>query len=145
MNLHFARNAIPLLKIYFMERRILAAGAFFGMTAVILGAFGAHSLKKLLDEGQVAIFEIGVRYQFYHALLLLAIGLIPQIGERTKRVSAWLAVLGILFFSGSLYLLSTSVVTGFTFRPIVFVTPFGGILLVVAWLLLFVDFLRKKA
>ncbi len=127
-----------------MERKILAAGAFFGMMAVILGAFGAHSLKNSLPDSQIAIFEIGIRYQFYHALLMLAIGSLGVLSAKTKKIAAWLTAVGILFFSGSLYLLSTSSITGFNFRPIVFVTPFGGMLLVGAWLLLFVDFLRKK-
>lgn len=127
-----------------MERRILATAAFFGMTSVILGAFGAHALKNALEESRIAIFETGVRYQFYHAMLLLAIGTIPSLGRKARQMSWILASLGIVLFSGSLYLISTAAVTGFDFRPIVFVTPLGGVLLVVAWLLLFVEFLRKK-
>lgn len=128
-----------------MEKKILATGAFFGMTAVILGAFGAHALKETLEESRAAIFETAVRYQFYHALLLLAIGSVPAFNYKARRASALLAASGTVLFSGSLYLISTASLTGFDFRPIVFITPLGGVLLVVAWLLLFIDFLRKKA
>lgn len=120
-------------------------GAFFGMTAVALGAFGAHALKEVLDTQQIATFETGVRYQFYHAFLLLFVGIYNGITARKKIVIFYLITAGIILFSGSIYLLATDTLNDFNFRTIGFVTPLGGLLLIIAWLLLFVEFLKKKS
>ena len=128
-----------------MERKIIAVAAFFGMTAVILGAFGAHALKKVLDIQQLATFETGVKYQFYHALMLLFVGFTPLLSEKKKAVIFYLVLAGILFFSGSIYLLATDSLNDFDFKVIGIVTPIGGLLLIVAWFLLFIDFLKKKS
>jgi len=128
-----------------MERKIIAVAAFFGMTAVILGAFGAHALKKVLDIQQLATFETGVKYQFYHALMLLLVGFTPLLSEKKKAVIFYLVLVGILFFSGSIYLLATDSLNDFDFKVIGIVTPIGGLLLIVAWFLLFIDFLKKKS
>ncbi|HEX9981315.1 MAG TPA: DUF423 domain-containing protein [Flavobacterium sp.] len=128
-----------------MDRKILAAGAFFGMTAVILGAFGAHALKEVLSPQQIVTFETGVKYQFYHALLLLFIGSGAYISEKKRQVVFWLVVLGTIMFSGSIYLLATDSLNDVNFRQFGFITPIGGTLLIVAWFLLFIDFLRKKS
>lgn len=128
-----------------MDRKIIATGAFLGMTAVIFGAFGAHSLKKLLDPEMLSAFETGVRYQMYHALLLLGVGIYAGISVKTKKTVYWLATIGTALFSGSIYLLSTAKITRIDFSAIGLITPLGGLLLIVAWLLLFVDFTRKKS
>lgn len=128
-----------------MQRKIIATAAFFGMTAVILGAFGAHALKKMVDMQQLSVFETGVRYQMYHAFLLLFVGFSQSISEKTRKAVFYLTVTGIVFFSGSVYLLATSSLNGFNVKIIGPVTPIGGLLLIVAWFLLFIDFLRKKS
>ena len=128
-----------------MDRRILAAAAFFGMTAVIIGAFGAHALKEKLDAAHLAIFETGVKYQFYHALLLLFVGVYGGIPEKKKKAVYYLVTIGIVFFSGSIYLLATDSMNAFDFTKIGVITPIGGTLLIVGWLLLFIEFLRKKS
>lgn len=128
-----------------MERKILATAAFFGMTAVILGAFGAHSLKKVLEPEMLMAFETGVRYQMYHVFLLLFVGIYAGISEKTKKAVYWLTTIGIVFFSVSIYLLSTSKISGIDFKSIGWVTPLGGLLLIVAWFVLFIDFMRKKS
>lgn len=128
-----------------MDRKIIATAALFGMTAVILGAFGAHKLKGLLEPNMLTAFETGVRYQMYHVFLLLFVGIYPAISARTKNTIYWLTTIGILLFSMSIYLLSTSKISGTDFKSIGWLTPVGGLLLVIAWFILFIDFIRKKS
>ncbi|HLP63517.1 DUF423 domain-containing protein [Flavobacterium sp.] len=128
-----------------MDKKIISAAGFFGMTAVILGAFGAHALKKLLTIDQLTSFETGVKYQMYHALFLLFLGLSSQISYKIKKTIFILIVSGIVCFSGSIYLLSTTAITNVNFKSIGFITPIGGLLLIVAWGILMIHFLKKKA
>jgi uncharacterized membrane protein YgdD (TMEM256/DUF423 family) len=127
-----------------MDRKIITTAAFLGMTAIILGAFGAHALKKVLNLEQLNTFETGVKYQMYHALFLLFVGLSQTITEKTKKIIFYFIVVGVLFFSGSIYLLATNNLTAFNFRKIGFITPIGGLLLIVGWIRLFIDFYKKK-
>jgi uncharacterized membrane protein YgdD (TMEM256/DUF423 family) len=126
-----------------MENRLFRLASILGMTAIILGAFGAHALKKHLDAAQLASFETGVRYQMYHALFLLFVGL-SRVPESKKKLIGNLVGIGVLLFSGSIYLLTTYPITGIDIRPVGFITPVGGLLLIVAWMLLLVDFWRPK-
>ena len=128
-----------------MQKQFLATGFFFGMTAVILGAFGAHTLKEILTPEMLSSFETGVRYQMYHAFLLLAVGILPSVSDKTRKAVYWLTTIGIVFFSVSIYLLSTAKISGIDFRSIGWITPVGGLLLIVAWFLLFIDVIRKKS
>jgi len=128
-----------------MDKKIISAAGFFGMSAIILGAFGAHALKKLLTIDQLTSFETGVKYQMYHALFLLFLGLSNQISHKTKKTIFILVVSGIVCFSGSIYLLSTTAITNVNFKSIGFITPIGGLLLIVAWSVLMIHFLKKKA
>lgn len=128
-----------------MDKKIISAAGFFGMSAIILGAFGAHALKKLLTIDQLTSFETGVKYQMYHALFLLFLGLSSQISHKTKKTIFILVVSGIVCFSGSIYLLSTTAITNVNFKSIGFITPIGGLLLIVAWSVLMIHFLKKKA
>lgn len=128
-----------------MNRKIIAVAAFMGAVAIVLGAFGAHGLKEVLNESQLATFETGVKYQMYHALFLLFIGTMNLITGTTKKTILWLVSAGVLFFSGSIYLLSTATVTGLSVKFLGPVTPLGGMLLIAAWLLLFAKILGKKA
>ncbi len=127
-----------------MDRKIITTAAFLGMTAIILGAFGAHALKKILNLEQLNTFETGVKYQMYHALFLLFIGLSQSILEKTKKIIFYFVVIGVVFFSGSIYLLATNDLTSFDFKTIGFVTPIGGLLLIIGWIWLFIDFYQKK-
>lgn len=126
-----------------MDKKIISTAAIFGMIAIILGAFGAHALKKVLSLEQLATFETGVKYQMYHALFLLFIGL-AEISQKIKKTIYLLVVFGIVFFSGSIYLLATNDLTTIDFKVIGFITPIGGLLLISAWAVLFVRFLKKK-
>ncbi|RZJ36346.1 MAG: DUF423 domain-containing protein [Flavobacterium sp.] len=127
-----------------MERKIIATAAFLGMTAVILGAFGAHGLKPVLEPEHLSTFETSARYQMYHAILLLFVGL-STCRESVKRYVFYLVLIGIIFFSGSIYLLSTAAVTGIAVNKIGIITPIGGLLLIIGWLMLFIEFIRKKS
>jgi uncharacterized membrane protein YgdD (TMEM256/DUF423 family) len=128
-----------------MDKKILSTGAILGMIAIILGAFGAHALKKVLSIEQLSTFETGVRYQMYHALFLLFIGLMKNISLKAKKTIYFLVLFGILLFSGSIYLLATNDLTTFDFKVIGFVTPIGGLLLIVAWVVLFININNKQS
>ncbi|KAF2507776.1 DUF423 domain-containing protein [Flavobacterium zhairuonense] len=128
-----------------MKRRIVLTGAFIGMLAIILGAFGAHLLKKYLSVEELNTFEVGVRYQMYHAFFLFFISTRKDISEKTLKTIYNLVVAGVVLFSGSIYLLATKNFTLFDFKFIGFATPLGGMLLIIAWLTLFVTILRQKS
>jgi uncharacterized membrane protein YgdD (TMEM256/DUF423 family) len=134
------------LKFNFMtpKRNFICAGAILGVLAIIFGAYGAHALKKTLDPSQMAAFDTGVTYQMYHALFLLFVGLLP-VREHIAKSMLQFVVWGIICFSGSIYLLATRSVTGVDIRPIGWITPIGGLLLIAAWVILFVEFVRKKS
>ncbi|MET0760494.1 MAG: DUF423 domain-containing protein [Flavobacterium sp.] len=128
-----------------MERKIISTAALLGMIAIVLGAFGAHALKKVLNLEELNTFETGVKYQMYHALFLLFIGTTNLISEKAKKTILYLVITGIIFFSGSIYLLATNSLTAFDFKVIGFITPIGGLLLILAWFILFLNILKKKA
>ena len=127
-----------------MNRKIIATAAFLGLIAIILGAFGAHALKKLLDISELNTFETGVKYQMYHALFLLFIGTSNDISNKVKKAIFYTIILGVLFFSGSLYFLAINRLRPFDFRPFGFITPIGGLLFLAGWFWLFVNFYRKN-
>lgn len=115
-----------------MFRGFLMLAAFFGFTGVGLGAFAAHGLKNRLSAEYLAIFHTGVMYQLVHTLALLAVALLAvQIPGRLMTWAGISFVIGILLFSGSLYLLT---LTGVTQLGII--TPFGGLAFLVGWLML---------
>ena len=127
-----------------MERKITSVAALMGMIAIILGAFGAHALKKQLSVEQLGSFETGVKYQMYHALFLLFLGMNTFLNEKVKKTVFQLVVFGVFFFSGSIYLLTTKQITGVDFKFIGIVTPIGGVLLIMAWSVLFWNVWRAK-
>ena len=128
-----------------MDRKIISTAAIFGMIAIILGAFGAHALKKVLTLDQLATFETGVRYQTYHAIFLLFIGILTDLPQKTKKTIYYLVTFGIFLFSGSIYLLATNDLTSFDFKVIGFITPIGGLLLILAWGALLLNYFNKKS
>jgi uncharacterized membrane protein YgdD (TMEM256/DUF423 family) len=111
-------------------RILLASGAGFALAAVVLGAFGAHALRDQLSPDMLAVYRTGVEYHFYHALGLLAVGLVANTlaASRALKWSGVLMIAGILLFSGSLYALS---ITGV--RWLGAVTPVGGLAFIAAW------------
>ncbi|MEO2072815.1 MAG: DUF423 domain-containing protein [Zunongwangia sp.] len=122
-----------------MTRKFLVAGGIFGLLGVILGAFGAHGLKNVLDADTLTSFETGVRYQIYHALLLIGLANFTKL---QNNLLFWFFTIGSIFFSGSIYLLSLDELAGLDFSSIALVTPLGGALLIVGWTLLIFKSLR---
>ena len=127
-----------------MNRKLLISGAFFGMLAIILGAFATHGLKPMLTAESIMTFETGVKYQMYSALFLLILGGLPIASENVKTVCFYLTTVGIILFSGSIYFLATNSLTSFDFRVIGLITPLGGSLLITAWLLLLISLIKLK-
>jgi uncharacterized membrane protein YgdD (TMEM256/DUF423 family) len=128
-----------------MDKKILSTAGFLGMTAILLGAFGAHALKEVLDTEALATFETGVKYQMYHALLLLFLGSNTSISSQLKTWVYRLVLIGVVLFSGSIYLLATKSLSGMETKFVGPLTPVGGSLLIGAWGILMVHFLKKKA
>ena len=123
-----------------MHRSFLKIATLFGALAVILGAFGAHSLKQIVSDNAVNTFETGVRYQFYHAFALLAAGLIyKDFANKWVRNAGKFFMLGIILFSGSLYVLTFFVAL---VKPapswLGILTPFGGLAFIIGWIFLFI-------
>jgi len=115
-----------------MGRLFVALGALSGFVAVAAGAFGAHALKQRLSADLLAVFQTGAQYQMFHALALLATGLLAlRAPSTTLQAAGWLFVAGTLLFSGSLYALSLSGV-----RVLGAITPLGGLAFLGGWLLL---------
>jgi uncharacterized membrane protein YgdD (TMEM256/DUF423 family) len=127
-----------------MNKKILVTGAFFGVLGIILGAFASHGLKELITIEAQQSFETGVRYQMYHALLLLIIGSTTILKEKPKKIIFVLLLIGVLFFSGSIYGLSTNELTAFNFKSIALITPIGGLLLILGWLIMLINLLKMK-
>lgn len=113
---------------------------FLGMIAVILGALGSHALKDVLSPEQLESFTIGVRYQMTHVLLLMIVLLTSYFDEDVKQTSFWLTIVGILLFSGSIYLLNLQQLLGVKLSFLGPVTPIGGLFLIANW-----GFLALKA
>jgi uncharacterized membrane protein YgdD (TMEM256/DUF423 family) len=128
-----------------MNKKTITTATVLGVIAIIFGAFGAHALKNVVAPEQLITFETGVRYQMYHALFLLFVGLLTNLSEKAIKTIHNLVLAGVILFSGSIYLLATNVLTAFDFKTIGFVTPIGGALLIAAWLVLLFQNLKKKS
>lgn len=113
-----------------MAKLFITLASLSGMLAVMMGAFGAHALKNRLDEYALGIFETAVQYHFHHSFALLAVGVIALSQPQTTllKTSGWLFLIGILVFSGSLYLLSLTGV-----RWLGAITPLGGLAFIGGW------------
>ena len=124
------------------QRTALLTGVAFAGLAVAVGAFGAHALRPLLEENaRTDTFELAVRYQFYHAFAILFSGLLMiHFPSRRLKHAVWCFAAGILFFSGSLYVLAVSGI-----RFLGAITPIGGILFIAGWLLLYIGINAKRS
>lgn len=124
-----------------MQKFILLAAAVLGALAVMTGAFGAHALKSMLEaEGRLDTFETAVKYHFYHTLAMLIIGvLLYHIHNKLLEYAGLSMLAGVLIFSGSLYILCLSGI-----RWMGAITPLGGLLMIVGWVLLFVAVYRHS-
>ncbi len=120
---------------------ILSTTAFLGLLAIILGAFGAHALQEKLDTEALKSFETGVRYLMYHVIVLLFINTYSGFTDRAKKMISYLFLIGILFFSGSIFAITMGNIPA---KFIWFVTPLGGLLFILGWLKMAVSFLKIK-
>jgi uncharacterized membrane protein YgdD (TMEM256/DUF423 family) len=130
-----------------MFKKTYLIGALFGASAVVIGAFGAHALKTIFTAEQLVSFETGVKYQFYHAMVLL---IISQSNAYLKSKLINLATLffslGTLLFSGSIYLLNIlKAKNQIGLSGLGIITPIGGLLLVTGWILIFFGALNNKS
>ncbi|TDM11988.1 DUF423 domain-containing protein [Macrococcus lamae] len=114
-------------------KTFLIIGAINALLAVALGAFGAHGLENKLSDKYLGIWEKAVQYQMYHALGLLVIGVLSGTTTLNLNVAGWLMTAGIIFFSGSLYILAVTQI-----KVLGAITPIGGVLFIAAWLLLII-------
>ena len=112
------------------QQIVLISGAVFGLLAVIFGAFGAHALKKILSEDQLKSFETGVKYQMYHAIVLLFAG---SYFKGSNQLMNYSFIFGIILFSFSIYGLVLSDAKGKKMKFLGPITPLGGLLLVTGW------------
>lgn len=111
-------------------KNYLIITAFLGAITIVLGAFGAHALKDILNEDGLKSFETAVRYQMYHVIVLLFTITYSKFTHQTKKGIALLFLLGILFFSGSIYAITFGINPKYSW----FVTPIGGFFFIFGWL-----------
>lgn len=127
-----------------MNKIVLISAVILALLSVVLGAFAAHGLKPIIPSEAMDSFQTGVRYQMYHALALLILGFTDKVSVRMKKRFFVLVVIGVLLFSGSIYGLSTNDLTSFDFKTIGFITPIGGSLLILSWILLLVYIVKNR-
>ena len=127
-----------------MRKRLLLIVICLIVTAIILGASGAHALKDKITAERLQSFEVGVRYQFYNALALLVILLNEDKFSFSLKTFYTLILLGTVCFSFSIYLLSIQELLGVSLRFLGPITPVGGLLMISAWILVFIKVLRIK-
>lgn len=127
-----------------MDRKVIATAAILGLTGIVLGAFGAHGLKKVVSPEMVIVFETGVRYQIFHALFLLFVGTTTYVSDKAKKSILWLTVGGVFLFSVSIYFLAINTLLPFDFAKFGWITPIGGLLLISAWAVLFLHIIKQK-
>jgi uncharacterized membrane protein YgdD (TMEM256/DUF423 family) len=120
-----------------MSNIFIGIGALSAFISVAAGAFGAHALKQVLDTDMLAVYHTAVDYQFFHSVGLIIIGALNKISPRHRlSLAAWTMLAGIIIFSGSLYVLST---TGIKWLGMI--TPVGGVCFLAAWLILAFSYL----
>jgi uncharacterized membrane protein YgdD (TMEM256/DUF423 family) len=126
-------------------KNFLLLGVVLCAVAIVLGAFGAHALKEVLSEKSQQSFEVGVRYQLFTGLGVLLMVLLKVVFAFEKKLDLTLMLVGILLFSGSIYLLALDELWGFGLKSFLWpLTPLGGLLLIISWTLFFLEILKKK-
>lgn len=123
-----------------MRKFFLRVGSLLAMLAVILGAFGSHSLREILEPEQLRSFEIGVRYHFLHALSLFGLGVLGYYRKNKLMTYGGYAIIGgVVLFSGSLYLLSLDFLFNLPSQILGPITPIGGLFFIIGWGLIFLS------
>jgi len=120
----------------------LVITTIIGILTIILGAFGTHILAEKLSVDSMKSFETAVQYQMYHVLALLFINTYKGFSNKTKKHISILFLCGILFFSGSIYLIT---IGGIPAKSIWFITPLGGLSFIAGWILMLINFLKRKS
>ena len=126
-----------------MDKRIVISGLVLLILAIILGAYGAHGLKKHLTIEQLNSFEVGIRYQFYQAIALLTIGLNADKFKFSLNRFLLYSIIGIILFSGSIYFLSIASIFNLNKSLIGPITPIGGLFLIINWSILVYKIIKK--
>jgi uncharacterized membrane protein YgdD (TMEM256/DUF423 family) len=126
------------------DKNIVVVASFLTAITIGMGAFGAHGLKNLVDASALNTFETGIRYQMYHCLALLVLGLAPLVPIKIKKTVFWFFIFGMLFFSGSIYLLALNSILPFDATKIGFITPIGGLLFILGWIWFAIKMLTLK-
>ena len=127
-----------------MKNLTLIIGAIYGLTSVILGAMGSHAFKKILSAEKLQSFETGIKYQMYHALLLIILGFFLKFETQQEKTMSWLFILGTFLFSVSIYFLSFQEVLGKNLKFLGPITPLGGVLMISGWAMLLYFFIKFK-
>lgn len=127
-----------------MKQIVLVIGGIYGMLSIILGAFGAHAFKNLLTPDKLDSFEVGVRYQMYHAIVLLIIGLFLNLETSIEKWTAWSIIIGTFLFSVSIYLLAFAEYWKINLKFLGPVTPLGGLFMIAGWALLIIGFVKTR-
>lgn len=128
-----------------MKNATLIIGALYGLISVILGAFGAHALKKVISVEKLASFETGVRYQMYSALFLLIVGYILKFETPAEKWISILMIAGTFVFSVSIYLLAFNEVATVPSKILGPITPLGGLMMIISWAMLIFYFVKNKS
>ena len=127
------------------NKRILITALLFIVVAIIFGALGAHALEKVLSTQKLASYEVGVKYQMYHGIAILALIALSDKINFSLKIVFRLLISGVLVFSGSIYMLVfqelIGIKLGMIFGPL---TPIGGVLMIAGWLVLLVKLLKAK-
>ena len=127
-----------------MKTLTLVIGAVYGLLSVILGAFGAHAFKKILSPERLESFETGVRYQMYAAFFLLIVGYILKFETKSENWISWLMIFGAVLFSFSIYLLAFQDYWGTNLKFLGPITPIGGLMMIISWMMLIFYFLKRS-
>ena len=123
-----------------MTKTLFLSGIFFCVLSVIMGAFGAHALKDRLSEYSMSIYDKAVLYQFFHAFAVLFVAVLNKVFDTQDfSISGILLIIGILLFSGSLFILAITDI-----KWLGAITPIGGTLFIIGWLILFIKILKIK-
>lgn len=127
-----------------MKQFVLVVAGIYGMLSVVLGAFGAHAFKKILSIEKLASFETGVRYQMYHAIVLLVIGFALSFSTSIELWASISLIVGVFLFSFSIYLLALSEYWSLNLKFLGPITPLGGVFMILGWVLLILFFVKSR-
>lgn len=127
-----------------MKQLTLIIAGFYGLITIIFGALGSHAFKKILSADKLASFEVGVRYQMYHAIVLLVLGLFLSFTTPLEKWSSLCLIIGTFLFSFTIYFLAFSEYWNINLKFLGPITPLGGVFLIIGWILLIVYFVKSK-